>query len=766
MQKNTKTAKVVDTLKKLGNTGHISAYPELQNYVEQFIERLLEKSFCIAVVGEFSSGKSTFLNALVRKDVLGHGAQETTATITRIVNTKPENEFNGKCRIYFAGEKESCVVGLSELNEYTTTKSAVREVVREVAMVDVFMFVEESEIPLFFVDTPGLNGVADHHREKTLSHIRSAHVCVYMLPRRGLSKSDCEFLKLLTEYHSSFIMVQNAIDAINTDEGETVEGKLAEQRQILDSEVFLPDKGLRYQLCGVSAAKALIAKDPSLKRLNRFNDEEDELTDQDRERLYQESNFEEVREIIRGFITDDEREEAKFQDTVRASLIFVCQVIEEVNEKFRAKLSIWEGSLDKKLSDKLQEILDTWNEREQESLKRISNFCTTEINERKREMRAEIDRLSTEALSSIESSINSAKTLEILENFAEKSLGRVVNNASQSFLHRINELIAAKCQYTQSRVLARVKEYSGVKLLEKTPGYDSSVERVTMDTFAHDESAIATFERNKADIARRQARHQKKIDEIHSEKSSQEYRESSLKSQKQQTKRAEKSAIDGLGYRPAAVDSYYWATRYEKRGGLGFLDALLGDKEVEYKEWYKDDSAGEVWDRRMSDIRNEYSAEITGIENSINANKSYQKSLEQDLKRTSADIAAADSEMQGIQRLLDAKTKELQEKREKARSEYMNSLKDSMRKSTQDYFFNDNNGLVEVCRAGSDKILNQAEKSITKLATESYTKSGKEERSSIEGRLKNTADTTTVEKLEGEIDVLIKLKEELEEFIS
>lgn len=40
------------------------------------LERLKTNTFRLAVVGEFSSGKSTFLNAIIGKDILKHGVQE------------------------------------------------------------------------------------------------------------------------------------------------------------------------------------------------------------------------------------------------------------------------------------------------------------------------------------------------------------------------------------------------------------------------------------------------------------------------------------------------------------------------------------------------------------------------------------------------------------------------------------------------------------------------------------------------------------------
>lgn len=55
---------------------------------EVFRERLNDDEIRIAVVGEFSSGKSTFINALIGKDILNHATKETTAVITRLINVK------------------------------------------------------------------------------------------------------------------------------------------------------------------------------------------------------------------------------------------------------------------------------------------------------------------------------------------------------------------------------------------------------------------------------------------------------------------------------------------------------------------------------------------------------------------------------------------------------------------------------------------------------------------------------------------------------
>ena len=77
---------VVNALQEVMNNEYVKNVDLFEHDFQRIIDRLLDDSFRLAVVGEFSSGKSTFLNALMGKDLLKHGAKETTATVTEIHN--------------------------------------------------------------------------------------------------------------------------------------------------------------------------------------------------------------------------------------------------------------------------------------------------------------------------------------------------------------------------------------------------------------------------------------------------------------------------------------------------------------------------------------------------------------------------------------------------------------------------------------------------------------------------------------------------------
>ena len=56
----------------------------MSKQIERIKKRCSDKNFYLAVIGEFSSGKSTFINALLRDDLLKTSALVATATTTKI----------------------------------------------------------------------------------------------------------------------------------------------------------------------------------------------------------------------------------------------------------------------------------------------------------------------------------------------------------------------------------------------------------------------------------------------------------------------------------------------------------------------------------------------------------------------------------------------------------------------------------------------------------------------------------------------------------
>lgn len=96
MEKKTIRQTGLEVIRRLENQEELQTFSEFQQKLRYFKKRFEDEEFRIAVVGEFSSGKSTFINALIGQDVLQHAKKETTATITRLVNVSPQDTRCGK----------------------------------------------------------------------------------------------------------------------------------------------------------------------------------------------------------------------------------------------------------------------------------------------------------------------------------------------------------------------------------------------------------------------------------------------------------------------------------------------------------------------------------------------------------------------------------------------------------------------------------------------------------------------------------------------
>ena len=106
------------------------------------------------------------------------------------------------------------------MKEYTSTFSTTYDVINQIKNVNIYVSILNIKEQIVLIDTPGLNGIADGHREQTIELIKNAHFCIYLLQRKGLSNTDIEFLNYIKQYQNNFIIIQNFIDTFNKIKGE------------------------------------------------------------------------------------------------------------------------------------------------------------------------------------------------------------------------------------------------------------------------------------------------------------------------------------------------------------------------------------------------------------------------------------------------------------------------------------------------------------------------------------------------------------------
>ena len=129
----------IKKLKAVQKSGYIAE-------IDTLCDRLNDKIFRLAVVGEFSSGKSTFINAIIGKDVLKHAATETTATVTHIYNVPADDNRLNTCRIEYNDGNAISLPDLDKLKEYTTVNSEIN-VAESIKSVSIYVNFLRSSVP-------------------------------------------------------------------------------------------------------------------------------------------------------------------------------------------------------------------------------------------------------------------------------------------------------------------------------------------------------------------------------------------------------------------------------------------------------------------------------------------------------------------------------------------------------------------------------------------------------------------------------------------
>ena len=215
---------------------------ELAETVSDLRNRIHEP-FMFVIAGEVKAGKSSFINALLEKEVCKVGPDPTTDTIQQILY----------------GEEESTIV----VNEHLKKLLLPVEILKEIAI----------------VDTPGTNTISDHHQEITERFIPGSDLIVFVFEAKNpYRQSAWDFFDYIHgDWRKKIIFVLQQKDLMNADDlNINIEGvrKYAVKKGIETPNVFAvsakmelentPDSGFlpvrEYIAQNITGGKAPILK--------------------------------------------------------------------------------------------------------------------------------------------------------------------------------------------------------------------------------------------------------------------------------------------------------------------------------------------------------------------------------------------------------------------------------------------------------------------------------------------------------------------------
>jgi small GTP-binding protein len=190
---------------------------EDQSTLERSI-RQLDELFLLVVVGEFNSGKSAFINALLGESVLEEGVTPTTTRINLLKH----------------GPGTERTVAESSLDVITAPVELLREI--------------------NIVDTPGTNAIHREHEAITQEFVPRSDLVLFVTSAdRPFTESERAFLQRIRDWGKKVVVVVNKIDILQTsDDVARIESFIAENARTL--------LGFTPEIYPVSARQALRAK--------------------------------------------------------------------------------------------------------------------------------------------------------------------------------------------------------------------------------------------------------------------------------------------------------------------------------------------------------------------------------------------------------------------------------------------------------------------------------------------------------------------------
>ncbi len=222
--------------------------------LERTATRLRDGRFVLAVVGEFSSGKSFLLNALLGKiareeragssritGLLATDINPSTATITELAYADDEIATAH----YASGREER--VPIDRLSRFVAVadEAKLHDATGDVA--DAPMLVRVGVTSAFLkngfvvADTPGLASINPAHRRATLSYLPRADAVLYLIDtQQPFTDGDASFLGIVRRYIESIFIVQTKIDLWRMGESGREAWQSAAARIIAQAAIHAP----------------------------------------------------------------------------------------------------------------------------------------------------------------------------------------------------------------------------------------------------------------------------------------------------------------------------------------------------------------------------------------------------------------------------------------------------------------------------------------------------------------------------------------------
>ena len=260
--------------------------------IETISKKLQNEKFSIGITGIMNAGKSTMLNALLGKEILGTAVVPETANLTILkysqkqfakvnywnkdefkkiedsgINLKSIEKFIRQTKEHFGDKLEQYItdegkheeVEIENLSSYTSAKSSDMRcnLVKSVELYSDLRFLKDG---VEIVDTPGLDDPIVQREEITLAYVSDCDLMVHLMNvNQSATKKDVDFIidSVIYQNISRLLVVITRIDTVSEEElqeviqytKQSIKKRLSEQNRsnkldsILEKIDFIPISG-------------------------------------------------------------------------------------------------------------------------------------------------------------------------------------------------------------------------------------------------------------------------------------------------------------------------------------------------------------------------------------------------------------------------------------------------------------------------------------------------------------------------------------------
>jgi hypothetical protein len=173
--------------------------------VEEYIKKVRQQESIIVITGEFSSGKTCFVNAYLNKEnFLPHTNGECTPVLIDMIKSTEQNLVVK----YKSGEEKKVEASKENIEKYA---KYTKKYDTGILAVSIPVESDSLDFNTHFIDSPGTNTIIKEHEEITKYILKKSDIVIYIF-NRVIAQSDIVNIKEILKYTEDIIFIASHMD--------------------------------------------------------------------------------------------------------------------------------------------------------------------------------------------------------------------------------------------------------------------------------------------------------------------------------------------------------------------------------------------------------------------------------------------------------------------------------------------------------------------------------------------------------------------------